>query len=111
MGNTKTVAGKSKKVTITAVSQSIADLISEAIDDSTRRVQISFIGSITGVAPVAWITEDESHTLTSGDGSAIYAGAVITVTKDNFPHFRIVKNSGGDFQMWLKQLAHEQQRL
>lgn len=111
MGYTDTVKGKSGNVLITDVAQSIADLISEAIDPKTNRVEITFTGGLTGINPIAWITEDPDVTLAPNNGEAVYVGAEITVTEENFPNFKILKHSGGDFNMWLKQLDSEQDRL
>jgi hypothetical protein len=110
MPYTKTISGKSKKVTITGVAQSLQDLIGEAVDGDANRVILSWIDGITGANPVAWITEDPAHTLVSGDGDVIYAGAQIEITWDNFKNFKIVKDGGSDFEMWIKQMDFEQDR-
>jgi len=106
---TQTIQGKSKNVLITASAQSIADLISEAIDEETNRVQLSFTGGLSGINPIAWVTEDGNVTLAPNNGEPVYVGGVISVTRDNFDTFQILKHSGADFNMWLKQFNYESQ--
>ncbi len=111
MPYTDTIAGKSKKVTITAVAQSLEDLIGDPVEADANRVELSYMGNVTSGAPVAFVTEDPEHTLLSADGEAVYAGAGITITKANFANFKILKSSGADFDMWIKQLDSEQNSL
>lgn len=109
MGYTKTLAGLSKIVSITGTAQTLEDLLGAAVDaDIVNRVELHFIGSIVGVSPVAWYEEDGS-TPAPDNARPLYAGGVIEITRLNFSTFKIIKDSGGNFNMWSVQFDHEQE--
>jgi hypothetical protein len=110
MGYTKTIAGKSRIVTITGVAQSLADLIGEPVDSDANRVILSWVTSSAGSSPAGWISEDPDHTPAEDDGDAIYPGATIEITRDNFNHFKIIRDGNQSFDMWIKQMDFEQDR-
>jgi len=106
---TKTVQNKSKIVNITGAAQTLEDLLGTFPDPSVANtVKIYFIGAMIGANAVAWYTEDAGVTLASGNGRPLYSGGIITVTKVNFTLFRILKNSGPDFDMFCVQFDFEQ---
>jgi len=108
MGYTQTIQGKSKNVLITGTPKSLEDLIGAKPVKKTNRVTLSFTGSLVGVNPVAWITEDGGVVVAPDNGEPVYPGGRVTITPDNFETFSIIKHSGGDFNMWLKQFDSEQ---
>lgn len=111
MGYTKTIKGKSQLVNITDTPQSLADLLGANVPDPdiANRVKIYFIGALIGANAVAWYTEDPDTVVAPSNGRPLYSGGIITITKQNFDDFRIVKNSGADFDMFCVQFDHEQE--
>jgi len=107
MGYTKTLQSKSQNVLITGAPQSLADLIGEAPEEDANVIILFFQGSLTGVNPISWVTEDGNVTVAVNTGRPVYTGGNITITKVNFETFGIIKHSGGDFNMWLVQYDSE----
>jgi hypothetical protein len=109
---TKTIAGQSRKVTLTGLSNTIVQLAEgDPIPEECRRVQLKHMGSLVGNTPIAWATEDPEHTLIAGDGDPLYPGFQIEVTRDNFDSFHIIRGGSQDIDVWLKELESEQDSL
>ena len=111
MGYTKTISNKSQLVNITGTPQSLADLLGANVPDPdvANRVKIYFIGALIGANAIAWYTEDPDITVAPSNGRPVYSGVIITITKQNFDNFKIVKHSGADFNMFCAQFDHEQE--